>query len=100
MVEVFKTNVKCPLIAQQIIADVLATFITVEVSFDLEDEDCILRLAFEETFDNLTEKVHEIVNNNGCEVEVLTNECSSGSLHYFSPLVNDSIGINAFLSIF
>lgn len=100
MIEVFKTNVKCPLIAQQIIADVLATFITVEVSFDLEDEDCILRLAFEETFDNLTEKVYEIFNNNSCEVEILISDCSCGSLHYLSPLVNNSKGINAFLSIF
>lgn len=100
MVEVFKTNVKCPLIAQQIIADVLATFITVEVSFDLEDEDCILRLVLENTFDNLEAKIYEIVNDSGCEVEVLTNRCPYSSVAYFSTFVNEGKGLNAILSIF
>ena len=37
MVEIFKTDVKCPLLAQQIITEILVYFIDVEVSFDLED---------------------------------------------------------------
>lgn len=70
MVEVFKTDVKCPFVAQQIIADLLAYFVHVEVSFDLEDIDCILRLSSEKAFDNLETDVYEIVRNNGCFVEV------------------------------
>ncbi|MFN0290314.1 hypothetical protein [Pedobacter helvus] len=100
MVEIFKTDVKCPLLAQQIITEILVYFIDVEVSFDLEDKDCIFRLSTEKTLDNLEAEVCKIIEHNGCCAELLTSDFSSDCVVDFSNSIDHRKSLNAFLSIF
>jgi hypothetical protein len=44
MVAIFKTNVKHPAAAMNVITELLCRYPTFRVSFDLEDEDKILRV--------------------------------------------------------
>lgn len=72
MVEIFKTDVKCPFLAQQIIAELLAAFVDIEeVSFDLSDIDCILRLVFQKPVPLLSKKVKEVLRHKGCSAAML-----------------------------
>lgn len=100
MIEIFKTDVKCPLLAQQIIAEILVYFIDVEVSFDLEDKDCIFRLCAEKALDNLEADVCKIIKNNGCCAELLTHNFPNDWVANFSNSTDRRKSINAFLSIF
>jgi len=100
MVEVFKTDVKCPFVAQQIIADLLAAFVHVQVSFDLDDCDCILRLEFEKPIHNLLENVQEIIQDNGANATPLVSNFEYQNVVYPSVSTSLKLSINAILSIF
>ena len=100
MVEVFKTDVRCPFLANLIMADLLATFQYLEVSFDLEDTDHILRLIFEKSNPNLVAKVLSIIQVNGCKAVLLSDDLDYRSSIFSSIAIDCKLSINAILSIY
>ena len=48
MVEVFKTNIECECVAQKVEKIVIENFQNIQINFDLEDCDKILRIEGEE----------------------------------------------------
>lgn len=100
MVEVFKTNVKCPLTAQLIIADILTLFLDMEVSFDLDDNDGVLRLDFEKDIVSLVFQIQQIVKNQGCTAELLNpgNETTATASQWVA--TGKNVGLSALLNIF
>lgn len=100
MVEVFKTDVRCPFLANLIMADLLATFQHLEVSFDLEDTDHILRLAFEKSNPSLVTRVLSIIQGNGCNAVLLNDDFGYCNSVFLSTVADCRLSINAILSIY
>lgn len=100
MVEVFKTDVKCPFIAQQIIADMLVRFIDVEVSFDLEDRDRVLRVSARQILIPIQSDVRQIFENYKSFAEVLLDSGDELLTDYPSNDSANEISIKALMSLF
>ncbi|RZJ75261.1 MAG: hypothetical protein EOO47_19975 [Flavobacterium sp.] len=81
-------------------ADLLATFQHLEVSFDLEDTDHILRLVFENPNPNLVAKVLSIIQVNGCKAVLLSDDLDYRSSIFSSIATDCKLSINAVLSIY
>jgi hypothetical protein len=61
MVAIFKTNVKHPAAAMNVISQLLCAYPAFKISFDLEDEDKILRI--EGAFFHVEDVVHSLLSN-------------------------------------
>lgn len=70
MVEVFKTNVKSEQSAQRVISKLSKTHPEAKISFDLEDCDNILRVAFHSKKADI-KRLKEIVASLGFSIQVL-----------------------------
>ena len=68
MVEVFKTNVESPELANLLTAKLLTQFPQYKINFDLQDCDNILRVEGKQV---APEKIIEVVSVHGCQCEVL-----------------------------
>ena len=68
MVEVFKTNVQHPELAEKLISILRGRFALSKVNFDLEDCDKILRVEGKQI---CVETIIKILNTHGLECEVL-----------------------------
>lgn len=71
MTEVFKTNVRTPYAAKQIINDLGVTLPGCDISFDLEDCDKVLRVQSRDGLIIDIEAIHKIVNSYGFNIAVL-----------------------------
>jgi hypothetical protein len=69
MVEVFKTNVQHPELAEQLVSILRDRFAFSKINFDLEDCDKILRVEDKQI---CVETIIEILSTHGLECEVLT----------------------------
>jgi hypothetical protein len=68
-VEVFKTNVADPELAERLVDQIERSFANCKVNFDLDDCDRILRVAFENNIQS--DRLIDLLKNVGCIAEVL-----------------------------